>query len=78
MALMASVSPVFQLVWTIPPVAIETNMTCKVFRAMALRSTHGKRDDSMSVEAWTTELSIRELEALELQTQMTDIDLGKA
>ncbi|KZP10669.1 hypothetical protein FIBSPDRAFT_937898 [Athelia psychrophila] len=75
---MAPVSPVFQAVWAVPAFGIETNMTCKVFRKMALRSVGGAQNRSAApVEAWTTGgLSVVEIETFELQTQTTDIELG--
>lgn len=76
---MVSVSPVFQLIWVVPALSIETNMTCKVFRAMALRSADGKQNSFVPpVEAWTTGVSVRELETSEPQIQTMDIELESA
>ncbi|KZP07485.1 hypothetical protein FIBSPDRAFT_803978 [Athelia psychrophila] len=62
------IGPTFRGSFTIPAFAIETNMTCKVFREMILRS--GDVDHNVfltPVETHTTVTSF-ELTALELQT----------
>lgn len=71
---MAPFSPDFQMVWGVPALAIETNMTCRVFRAMIMRSIDRDQDcPAAPVEAWTLEL-----QTLELQAPTTDIDLSSA
>ncbi|KZP23364.1 hypothetical protein FIBSPDRAFT_952159 [Athelia psychrophila] len=62
----------FRASFTIPAFAMETNMTCKIFRSMILRSVGVDHNVFLTpVETHTTATSF-ELTALEIQTQTPD------
>ncbi|KZP23345.1 hypothetical protein FIBSPDRAFT_952144 [Athelia psychrophila] len=69
------VHPIYQGIFSIPAFTIETLMTCKIFRAMILRSLHPIQDDNLPMapaEARTTAISIFELDTvLELRIRTT-------
>ncbi|KZP13575.1 hypothetical protein FIBSPDRAFT_936296 [Athelia psychrophila] len=72
------VSPIYQSAFTWPAFAIEAIMTCKVFRAMILRSLHPARNGNVSfgaAKAHTTAMSIIELDTfldLRIRTMSTE------
>ncbi|KZP10680.1 hypothetical protein FIBSPDRAFT_937905 [Athelia psychrophila] len=76
----SSVHPIYQAIFAVPANAIEIIMTCKVFRAMIIRSLHAAQNVDMSLalaEACTTAMSIIELDTcleLRIRTMNTERD----
>ncbi|KZP12873.1 hypothetical protein FIBSPDRAFT_936683 [Athelia psychrophila] len=72
------VNPIYKPMSLAPAFAIETVMTCKVFRAMILRSLHPIQAIDLSVapaEAHTTAMSIFELDTvMELRIRRTNTE----
>ncbi|KZP31643.1 hypothetical protein FIBSPDRAFT_944714 [Athelia psychrophila] len=63
------ISPIYQAIFSVPAYAIEVVMTCKVFRAMILRSLDRAQDvdinlSAVPAEARTTATSIFELDTV--------------
>ncbi|KZP10687.1 hypothetical protein FIBSPDRAFT_937909 [Athelia psychrophila] len=72
MAVSSQVSPVYQSAFTVPTIVIESNMVCKMFRSMIMRSL----DPNGSLAP--AEMSGFELDtSLELNIRATDGELGQ-
>ncbi|KZP03765.1 hypothetical protein FIBSPDRAFT_941359 [Athelia psychrophila] len=72
------VNPIYQAIALAPAIAVETVMTCKVFRSMILRSLHPIQNVKLSkapAEARTTAMSIFELDTfMELRIRRTNTE----
>ncbi|KZP15548.1 hypothetical protein FIBSPDRAFT_1048057 [Athelia psychrophila] len=77
MAVLPQASPVYQAAFTIPPFAMESNMVCKMFRAMIIRSLDIDPNGALSLaEACTNAMSSFEhATTLELDTRVMNVDL---
>lgn len=65
------INPIFQLVSAIPAAVMESNMACKVFRAMILRSLDVDQAEPHSTLSRGIELDT----SLELRARTIDIEL---
>ncbi|KZP13031.1 hypothetical protein FIBSPDRAFT_960963 [Athelia psychrophila] len=76
MAVLPHASPVYQAAFTIPPFAMESNMVCKMFRAMIIRSLEFDPRGCLSLsEACTNAMTSFEQETtLELNTRVMVVD----
>ncbi|KZP10696.1 hypothetical protein FIBSPDRAFT_201061 [Athelia psychrophila] len=75
-AVLPHASPIYQAAFMIPPFAMESNMVCKMFRAMIIRSLEFDPDGCLSLsEACTNAMTSFEREAsLELNTRVMAVD----
>lgn len=68
-----TVGSIFQSAFTIPTIAMESNMACKMFRDMVTRSLDIDRNRSLGLtEACANAMSSFELATLQLDTRLTN------
>lgn len=72
---LSPVGPIYQAIFTVPAAIVETIMTCKVFRAMILRSLDVDDNVSAARAELYANATATELVALELmQTRITSAE----
>ncbi|KZP23716.1 hypothetical protein FIBSPDRAFT_1013563 [Athelia psychrophila] len=64
----SAVSPIYQAIFSVPAYAIEVIMTCKIFRAMILRSLDRAQDVDINLSAVPAESSTTAMSIFELDT----------